>query len=151
MEGDSAFGASEYVDTDYEVASASAGCYDMSFKAAEGAADYADTGPELQGAADEFHGGVGLAEHEEEGVNLGGRYGCHGAAEFVGGGCFVGQETVDEGEGDDGPALAFGAMDKDGRSDDYAVDHVALAVAPHAQFFLCRCKAVVAFIGEEPG
>lgn len=116
----------------------------FAFEAAEASADYPDVVAFCEGAGGESDGGVGVAEHEAESVELDGGYRrgwSWGVALFEGA---VGQEAEDLGETDGLEAFGFGTVDKDGRGDYDAVDFGFSAVAPDPVFLLGGYVCVVA-------
>lgn len=139
--GDAQEGAAEHGEFDQQFAVSAGGIEDLSFEAAQAAADYAHAVAPPKRTVDDAHGAVGIAEDEAEGLHLAFRY-CGGTAFGADGA--VGHEPFDERVCNYATTLRLAAADKHCGADHYLFAPDAAAAPEHPDVALGGYVAGVA-------
>lgn len=139
--GDAQEGAAKHGELDQELAVSAGSIEDLSFEAAQAAADYAHAVASAKRTVYDAHGAVGVAEDEAKGLHLALRD-CGGAAFGADGA--VGHETFDKRICHYATTLRLAAADEHGGADHYLFAPYAAAAPEHSDVALGGYVAGVA-------
>lgn len=139
--GDAQEGAAKHGELDQELAVSAGSIEDLSFEAAQAAADYAHAVASAKRTVYDAHGAVGVAEDEAKGLHLALRD-CGGAAFGADGA--VGHETFDKRICHYATTLRLAAVDEHGGADHYLLAPDAAAAPEHSDVALGGYVAGVA-------
>lgn len=139
--GDAQEGAAKHGELDQELAVSAGSIEDLSFEAAQAAADYAHAVASAKRTVYDAHGAVGVAEDEAKGLHLALRD-CGGAAFGADGA--VGHEPFDKRVCHYATTLRLAAVDEHGGADHYLLAPDAAAAPEHSDVALGGYVAGVA-------